>query len=480
MPGRPGQHLEKRYFDVGNLGYPVWQAFGGFIGMCICNDRRWPEVYRVMGLQGVEIIFIGYNTPVGLGDPYEVDALAPFHNHLCMQAGAYQNATWVVGVAKAGCEEGFNMIGQSCVIAPSGEIVAMCSSLGDELIVHKCDLDAGRPYKADIFNFAAHRQPETYSLIVERAGAMAQGCATDAMKARSNSPPNERAVGRTVYLAGDFVVEADAKVSVFDRGLLFADSVYEGLGVLDGRIIEFAAHMARLRRSLGELFIPEPMSQDGFFAVLMALVERNQVKEGFLYLHITRGTADRDYLYAPDMTPTVFAFSQDQVQQPADLPPRAIRLQSAPDLRWARRDIKTSNLLGQVMAKQAARLAGADKALMVGADGFVTEGGATSFFTVKDGVIVARPVSNEILHGITRQSMLKIAEAEGLRIEIRKITLDETYAADEAFLTGASSYVEPVGTIDGHTIGNGQPGPVTVKLRTEYLRFARSTFYEPR
>lgn len=249
--------------------------------------------------------------------------------------------------------------------------------------------------------------------------------------------------------------------------------------MLDGRIIEFAAHMARLRRSLGELSIPEPMSQDGFFAVLMALVERNQVKEGFLYLHITRGTADRDYLYAPDMTPTAFAFSQDRVQQPADLPARAIRLQSAPDLRWARRDIKTSNLLGQVMAKQAARLAGADEALMVGADGFVTEGGATSFFTVKDSAIVARPVSNDILHGITRQSMLKIAEAEGLRIETRKITLDETYAADEAFLTGASSYVEPVGTIDGHTIGNGQPGRVTLKLRTEYLRYARSTFYEP-
>jgi predicted amidohydrolase len=151
--------------------FPVWRAFGGILGMCICNDRRWPETYRVMGLQGVEMVLIGYNTPVGLGDPYELDALTPFHNHLSMQAGAYQNAAWVVGVAKAGCEEGINMIGQSCIIAPSGEIVAMCRSLGDELITYRCDLDMGRPYKEDIFNFAAHRRTEAYGLIVERTGA---------------------------------------------------------------------------------------------------------------------------------------------------------------------------------------------------------------------------------------------------------------------------------------------------------------------
>ena len=173
LPERRGQHLEKRYFEVGDLGFPVWRAFGGVVGMCICNDRRWPETYRVMGLQGVEMVLLGYNTPVGLTGDYDLDALAPFHNHLSMQAGAYQNATWVVGVAKAGCEEGFNMIGQSCIIAPSGEIVAMCSSLEDELIVHACDLDLGRRYKDDIFNFAAHRRPESYGLIVERVGAEA-------------------------------------------------------------------------------------------------------------------------------------------------------------------------------------------------------------------------------------------------------------------------------------------------------------------
>ena len=172
VDGMDGQHLEKRYFEVGNLGFGVWRAFGGIMGMCICNDRRWPETYRVMGLQGVEMVLCGYNTPVGLGDPYDMDALTPFHNHLSLQAGAYQNSTWVVGVAKCGLEEGYNMIGQSCIVAPSGEIVAVCSTLGDELISHRCDLDAGQPYKNDIFNFDAHRRVGAYGLIVERTGAI--------------------------------------------------------------------------------------------------------------------------------------------------------------------------------------------------------------------------------------------------------------------------------------------------------------------
>lgn len=169
---RPGQHLEKRFFEVGDFGFPVFHAFGAIMGMCICNDRRWPETYRVMGLQGVEMVLLGYNSPVGLGDPYELDALETFHNHLVMQSGAYQNATWVVGVAKAGCEEGFNMIGQTCIIAPSGEIVAMCCTMGDELVIRKCDLDMAKPYRADIFNFSAHRRPEHYTLITARTGAV--------------------------------------------------------------------------------------------------------------------------------------------------------------------------------------------------------------------------------------------------------------------------------------------------------------------
>jgi len=170
-PYRAFQHLEKRYFDVGNLGFPVWRAFDGIVGMCICNDRRWPETYRVMGLQGVEMVLLGYNTPVHNPPAPEHDLLANFHNQLSMQAGAYQNATWVVGVAKCGREEGCDMIGQSAIIAPSGEIVAMCATLGDELATARCDLDAARSYKDTVFNFARHRRPEHYRLIVDRTGA---------------------------------------------------------------------------------------------------------------------------------------------------------------------------------------------------------------------------------------------------------------------------------------------------------------------
>ena len=168
---RPGQHLEKRYFEVGDLGFPVYRALGGLVGMCICSDRRWPETWRVLGLQGVEMVFCGYNSPVGLGDPFDLDALEPFHNHLVFQAGCYQNATWAVGVAKCGMEEGFNMIGQSCIVAPSGELVAQCATIEDEVIVHKCNLDAAVNYKNDIFNFAYHRQPQHYRRIVEQTGA---------------------------------------------------------------------------------------------------------------------------------------------------------------------------------------------------------------------------------------------------------------------------------------------------------------------
>ena len=170
-PGEPFQNLEKMYFEVGNLGFPVWQAFGGRVGMMICNDRRWPEAYRVMGLQGAELILLGYNTPVHNPAMPETDDLGNFHNHLCMQSGAYQNGAWVVGAAKAGVEEGVDQIGQSCIIAPSGEIVVQCTTLGDELQVARCDLDLCTSYKTSIFNFAKHRRVEHYGLIVERTGA---------------------------------------------------------------------------------------------------------------------------------------------------------------------------------------------------------------------------------------------------------------------------------------------------------------------
>jgi N-carbamoyl-D-amino-acid hydrolase len=171
-PSRPFQNLEKRYFEVGNLGFPVFRAFGGIFGMAICNDRRWPETYRVMGLQGVEMILLGYNTPVHNPPSPEHDNLAHFHNELVMQAGAYQNGCWVVGVAKAGNEDGVRQIGNSIIVAPSGEIVAACSTEGDELALARCDLDLTLSYKNTTFNFARHRQTQAYGLIVERTGAI--------------------------------------------------------------------------------------------------------------------------------------------------------------------------------------------------------------------------------------------------------------------------------------------------------------------
>ncbi len=170
-PGEPFQNLEKRYFEIGDLGWPVWQAFGGRIGMMVCNDRRWPEAYRVMGLQGVELIVLGYNTPVHNPAMPQTDDLGNFHNQLVMQAGAYQNGSFVAAAAKAGEEEGVDQIGQSCIIAPSGELMTQCTTLGDELQVARCDLDLCTSYKTSIFNFAQHRRPEHYRLIVERTGA---------------------------------------------------------------------------------------------------------------------------------------------------------------------------------------------------------------------------------------------------------------------------------------------------------------------
>lgn len=165
QPWRPFQHLEKRYFETGDLGFPVFDAFNGKFGMCICNDRRWPETFRVLGLQGVEMVTLGYNTPQHYPPAPEHDHLQEFHNHLVMQAAAYQNGTWVVGVAKAGIEEGCELIGGSCIIAPTGEIVAQCVTQGDELVTYGCDLDRCKEIQENIFDFSQHREPQNYSLI---------------------------------------------------------------------------------------------------------------------------------------------------------------------------------------------------------------------------------------------------------------------------------------------------------------------------
>jgi predicted amidohydrolase len=171
-PRRAFQHLEKRYFEVGDLGFPVKRTMDARMGMCICNDRRWPETFRVMGLQGVEMVLCGYNTPRHHPLTPEHDALSDFHNHLSLQAGAYQNGAWVIGVAKCGVEEGCEMIAGSAIVAPTGEIVAQAVTMDDELVVAKCDLDLGKSYTSTTFDFAKHRRPEHYRLIVERKGAI--------------------------------------------------------------------------------------------------------------------------------------------------------------------------------------------------------------------------------------------------------------------------------------------------------------------
>ncbi|MEO0567306.1 MAG: aminotransferase class IV [Pseudomonadota bacterium] len=279
---------------------------------------------------------------------------------------------------------------------------------------------------------------------------------------------------RIVWLNGAFIPEGDAKVSIFDRGLLFADAVYEGLGVLDGQVVDLAHHMARLRRSLRELDMREPMDEAALSAILKGLIERNKIEEGFIYLHITRGVHDRDYLYPEGLSQTVFAFTQAAHGGGADDPPEPLRMASTPDLRWARRDIKTTNLLDQVLAKVAAEAAGADEALMIDPEGFVTEGGAVSFFIVKDDVLFARPLNRELLPGITRASMLAVAQEHGVRISEERYSLDDVYAAGEAFATGASSYIQPVTQVDGRVIGDGEAGALTLRLRAAYLRAVRA------
>jgi N-carbamoyl-D-amino-acid hydrolase len=171
LPGAPFQHLEKRYFDVGNEGFRVWRAYNAVVGMCICNDRRWPETYRVMGLQGAEIVALGYNTPTLNIHHREPEHLRMFHHLLSLQAGAYQNATWVLAAAKCGAEDGFAMIGGSAIVAPTGEIAAQASSEDDEVIAVNLDLELGEYLRRAVFNFEKHRRTEYYGLITERTGA---------------------------------------------------------------------------------------------------------------------------------------------------------------------------------------------------------------------------------------------------------------------------------------------------------------------
>jgi D-alanine transaminase len=279
-------------------------------------------------------------------------------------------------------------------------------------------------------------------------------------------------MSRIVFLNGSFMPIEEAKVPIMDRGFLFADGVYEGIGVLGGRLVDNAAHLARLERSLREIRIRSPYSDAQWTRLEEELVLRNTLEEGFLYLQVTRGVAERDFLFPKDATPTIVMFTQAKSIVRSPLAETGLSVISVPDLRWKRRDIKSLSLLAQVLAKQAAAEAGAHEAWLV-EDGFVTEGGSSSGFIItKAGSIVVRPLSNAILPGITRQALLRLAQEAGLTLEERLFTLEEAYAAAEAFLTSASNFVMPIVSIDGRPIGDGRPGSMTMRLRALYLDMA--------
>ena len=279
---------------------------------------------------------------------------------------------------------------------------------------------------------------------------------------------------RTVYVNGSFCAADQAKISIFDRGFLFADAVYEVIAVLDGKLVNFAAHMHRLRRSLGELDIPEPLSEADYLSVMQQLVSRNELGEGLVYLEISRGVAEREFLYPDDLEPTVVMFTQVKTLVESVNGKNGVKLKSAKDIRWTRRDIKSTGMLAQGMAKQAARLAGAHEAIMV-ANGYVTEGGSCNIYIVKDGVVITRHLGNEILAGITRASLLSLARDNTIKIDERPFSLDEAYAADEMFTSSASTFICPVVSVDDRPVNSGVIGPVVRELQAIYVAHARRT-----
>lgn len=278
---------------------------------------------------------------------------------------------------------------------------------------------------------------------------------------------------RTVYVNGEYLPEDQATVSVFDRGFLFADGVYEVTSVLGGKLIDFEGHAKRLARSLGELDMGSPVTEDELLAIHRELVDRNGIEDGLIYLQITRGAADRDFAYPEGVTPTLVLFTQEKPGL-ADSPAakRGIKVISIPDARWGRRDIKTVQLLYPSMGKMMAKAAGADDAWMV-EEGAVTEGTSNNAYIVIGSRIVTRHLGTEILHGITRAAVLRFAREAQMTVEERAFTIEEAQKADEAFITSASTFVMPVVEIDGVALGDGAPGPVATRLREIYLDESR-------
>lgn len=278
-------------------------------------------------------------------------------------------------------------------------------------------------------------------------------------------------MSRIVHVNGEFLPEAEAKVSVFDRGFLMADGVYEVTSVLDGKLIDFAGHCVRLARSLGELEMTNPHTDAEWLALFRDLVARNEIVDGMVYLQVTRGNpGDRDFAFPPaDLPPTVVMFTQSKpglAESPAAK--TGWKVISVPDIRWGRRDIKTVQLLYPSMAKMAAKKAGVDDAWLE-EDGFVTEGTSNNAYIVKGNRIITRALSSAILHGITRAAVLRFAVEAQMEVVERSFTLAEAQEADEAFVTSASAFVMPVVEIDGKALGTGKPGPVAARLREIYL-----------
>ncbi len=280
-------------------------------------------------------------------------------------------------------------------------------------------------------------------------------------------------MSRLVYVNGDFVAEEDAKISVFDRGFLFADAVYEVSTVLDGKLIDNNAHLRRLSRSLSELSMAAPCSDEELVAAQHKLVELNGVDQGLLYLQVSRGVADRDFFYPSHNDSSLVMFTQKKslLDNPKVL--TGLRIISVPDIRWQRRDIKTVGLLAPCMSKQAAIDANADDAWMV-EDGYVTEGTSNNAYIVTaDNKIKTRHLGNEILSGITRTAVLKFAREANYEVVEEPFTLKEVESAQEAFITSASLFVMPVVNVDGKDIGSGKPGPVSLEMRKIYIETAR-------
>ncbi len=285
-------------------------------------------------------------------------------------------------------------------------------------------------------------------------------------------------MSRTVYLNGEYLPEGEAKVSIFDRGFLMADGVYEVTSVLGGKLLDFDGHAVRLARSLGELDMASPISKDDLLEVHRELVRLNGIEDGMIYLQITRGAPDdRDFVFPdPDKTPsTIVLFTQNKPGM-ADNPAAktGIKVISIDDLRWGRRDIKTVQLLYPSMGKMMAKAAGVDDAWLV-EDGKVTEGTSNNAYIVKDGKIITRELSNDILHGITRKAVLRFAKEAQMIVEERAFTIAEAQQADEAFITSASTFVMPVVEVDGTALGDGTPGKVARRLREIYLEESLKT-----